>query len=214
MVWANDIAMRRTRVRVVLLGDFRVGKTSLVRQFLDHRFSEAPSNTVTEDERTSLLTVGGSEVELLLTDTAGQEQFRSFTSSYFREKDGFVVVFSVADAASFRNVAHWVTEIRAWDEQYRLVLVGNKIDVEDRVVSTREAEDLCKTLSARGSVVYVETSAKLNVNCNKAFEEIVRLCLPKPEVKAPTTAPGVVHLGNSEQQPLMNRPQSNFTCCK
>ena len=63
----------RRKLRVVLLGDFRVGKTSLLRQFLDHKFVEQPSNTPAgmEDERSTLLKLGGAEVELLLTDTAG-----------------------------------------------------------------------------------------------------------------------------------------------
>ncbi len=72
----------RRKLRVVLLGDFRVGKTSLLRQFLDHKFVEQPSNTPAgmEDERMTLIKLGGAEVELLLTDTAG----RRLASCVFR----------------------------------------------------------------------------------------------------------------------------------
>ena len=68
----------RKKLRVVLLGDYRVGKTSLMRQFLDHKFVEVPSNTVLEDERATMIRVGEHEVELLLTDTAGKEKAFSF----------------------------------------------------------------------------------------------------------------------------------------
>jgi small GTP-binding protein len=218
----------RRKLRLVLLGDFKVGKTSLLRQFLDRKFVEQPSNTQLEDERTTVLKLGGGgEVELLLTDTAGsacslcqvaffadaadpagQEQFRSFTSSYFRDKDGYVVVFSVTDAASFRNLSHWMKEIRGWDEACRVCVVGNKIDCEERAVSTREAEEYVASLG--GGAVYLECSAKLNINCGKAFEEMARMCLKSMEPdkgSTPTTAP--VNLRDPPQPP----EQKNFACC-
>ena len=61
-------------IRVVLLGDFGVGKTSLFRQFLDRKFQEVPSNTMVEDERMTCLKVGDQDVDLLITDTAGREK--------------------------------------------------------------------------------------------------------------------------------------------
>jgi GTPase SAR1 family protein len=63
--------MMRKKLRVVLLGDFGVGKTSLFRQFLDHKFSEAASNTAMEDERLTSVKVADQDVDLLITDTAG-----------------------------------------------------------------------------------------------------------------------------------------------
>ncbi len=229
----------RKKLRVVLLGDFRVGKTSLLRQFVDHKFVEQPSNTpVLEDERTAVLKMGGREVQLLLTDTAGkrgrktwgrvatdvaslgQEQFRSFTSSYFRDKDGYLVVFSVGDAASFGNLQHWIQEIRGWDESYRICVVGNKIDLEERAVTTREAEDFVATLG--NGAIYLECSAKLNINCNKAFEEIARMCLGPPDTgtgtgTTPTTSGGnnasSGSSGMSLRDPAQQPEQRNFVCC-
>jgi GTPase SAR1 family protein len=141
----------------------------------------------------------------------GQEQFRSFTSSYFREKDGFLVVFSVTDRKSFENIGHWMKEIRNWDETTRVCIVGNKIDVDEklRVVSVREAEEFVASLG--GGVKYMEASAKLNINCAKAFEEIARLChigtSTSPTSPTPSQAP--LNLRNPETQP----EQRNFVCC-
>jgi small GTP-binding protein len=118
--------------------------------------------------------LGSEQVSLCITDTAGQEQFRSFTSSYFRDKDGYVVVFDVASTKSFENLSHWVKEIRAWDEAFQICVVGNKIDLEKRVISTREAEEFVGSLGA--GATYVECSAKLNINCSKVFEQITRQC--------------------------------------
>jgi small GTP-binding protein len=98
-----------------------------------------------------------------MTDTAGQEQFRSFTSSYFRDKHGALVVFDVSNRASFADLAHWVEEIRKWDENTQLVVVGNKMDLVERKVSLREAEEFAQSVRAE----YIETSAKLEINCIK-----------------------------------------------
>jgi small GTP-binding protein len=63
--------MRKKAVRIVLLGDFGVGKTSLFRQFLDRKFVDGPSNTIVEDERMKTIKVNDKEIDLLITDTAG-----------------------------------------------------------------------------------------------------------------------------------------------
>ncbi len=115
------------------------------------------------------------------------------------------MVFSVTDANSFRNLGHWVKEIRAWDEACQVCVVGNKIDCEERAVSTRDAEEYVAALG--GGAVYIECSAKLNMNCNKAFEEIARMCLKEsaPSTATPTSPP--VNLRDQSTE------QKNFVCC-
>lgn len=195
-------ARRRMRLKLVLIGDYGVGKSSLMRQYLDRTFLEAGSHTgPQEDERVTSVDVEGETCDVWLTDTAGQEQFRryflgvsrrslpppaadrprsflaphhSFTSSYLRDKDGALAVFDVCNRASFESLAHWVGEIYKWEQNTVVVLVGNKIDLaEERKVTTREAEDFAKSVRA---VDYVETSAKLEINCIKAFEALMRHC--------------------------------------
>ncbi len=162
---------RRLRMRLVLIGDFGVGKTSLMRQYLDRTFLEAPSNTLQEDERETTYTAPDSTIcDVSLMDTAGQEQFRSFTSSFLRDKHGALAVYDVNNLASFRNLAHWIQEIRKWDEHTQIVVVGNKIDLSDRQVTIREAEEFTHSVGGE----YVETSARLEINCIKAFETLMR----------------------------------------
>ena len=143
----------------------------------------------------------------------GQEQFRSFTSSYFRDKDGYVVVFSVTDAQSLQNVAHWVKEIRGWDESYQVVVVANKIDVEDkeRAVTTKEAEEFLPRWEAANSRMW-SAAPSWTLTAPKAFDQIARQCLGTEKMTAP--------LGSTPSTPLTSplnlreQPeQKNFTCC-
>ena len=146
----------------------------------------------------------------MITDTAGQEQFRSFTSSYFRDKDGYVVVFDVCNSKSFENLSHWIKEIRAWDESYQICVVGNKIDLEKRVVSTREAEEFVGSLGS--GATYVECSAKLNINCGKVFEQIARQCFGVLNTSSPSLTSSNPSLKLSEGSSTSQEEQKNFAC--
>lgn len=137
---------RRTKLRVVLIGNFGVGKTSLLRQYLDRTFSSTPSNTIQEDERETTITIDSYICDVIVTDTAGQEQFRSFTSSYFRDKHGALAVFDVSNPQTLIDLEHWIREIRKWDEHTDIIVVGNKIDLEPRKVSTREGEEFAQSI--------------------------------------------------------------------
>ncbi len=103
-------------------------------------------------------------------DTAGQDRFRTITKSYFKGAHAIVLIFSVIDSNSFANVRNWITQIRdSADKDVILILVGNKIDCEDREVDKSEGEELANELNIK----YYDCSAKTGENINKAFDELV-----------------------------------------
>lgn len=120
-----------------------------------------------------------------------------------------MVVFDVTNQASFDNLAHWIQEIRAWDDDYQLCVVGNKMDLEkERVIPSRHGEEFVEALG--GKAVYVECSAKLDINCKRVFSEITRLCrAAAPLQTTPTTSTVSPSVQLSNDAP---REQSNFAC--
>lgn len=125
---------------------------------------------------------------LLIWDTAGQERFKTITTSYFRGCQGILLVYSVTDRKSFKNVNVWMDEItRSGETHVNKILLANKCDLEaDRVVSTKEGQEL----AASYGIPFFETSAKNNVNISEAFmtiaeDVVVRLGdqLGKPKSK-------------------------------
>ncbi|XP_057896318.1 ras-related protein Rab-42-like [Melospiza georgiana] len=160
--------------RVIVLGDAAVGKSSLLRCFTDGLAggpggAAVPGPTVGVEfySRTIPMPPAG-KAKLQLWDTAGQEQFRSITKSFYRSAAGVLLVFDLTNRASFEHVPEWYHEA-AGDQLPAFVLVGHKCDLEDeRAVSAEEAGHLAATLG----MAFVETSAHSNLNVELAFQTL------------------------------------------
>lgn len=106
----------------------------------------------------------GEDIAVKIWDTAGQERFRTITYSFYKQANGVIVTFDVTNATSFNNVKNWLESIyQHADPNIVKALVGNKIDLDDRAVSTEEA----KRLADQHKMPYFETSAKLNQNVDE-----------------------------------------------
>ena len=120
---------------------------------------------------------------MTIWDTAGQEKFRSLTSSYYRGGQGVVLVYDVTRPETFKNLKEiWLKELEVYADLEDLILmvVGNKIDLEqERQVSTEEGAQLAKELSA----LFMESSAKTKVGIKAIFEELVRKIVQNSVIK-------------------------------
>jgi len=163
--------------KLLLIGDSSVGKSSLLLRFCDNVFQEGTVNLTSVDFKTKNIIIDGKTVQLQVWDTAGQERFRTITSSFYRGAHGIIVVYDISDQASFNNVKLWMQEIQRYAAGgVCKMLVGNKVDLEDRrVISTSTVKDYAEGLG----ISFIETSAKTGQDVDKAFErlatEIVQL---------------------------------------
>ena len=167
--------------KIVLLGDSSVGKTSLLKRFVDDRFSNSHKSTLGADFRLHEIEIDGRTIRLQLWDTAGQERFNSLGSALYRGADACILTYDVTSPSSFKNLDHWRDEflIRTNPddvEGFPFVVVGNKADRVDRAITIRRAENWCKE---RGHMVYLETSAKENLNVSLLFQTAATLALEK-----------------------------------
>lgn len=107
-------------------------------------------------------------IHLQLWDTAGQERFRSLTTAFFRDAMGFILMFDLTSELSFLNVRNWISQLQthAYCEDPDIILVGNKLDLEDRrVVDYNRAKDFAD----KHGCDYIETSAATGDNVDKAL---------------------------------------------
>ena len=115
----------------------------------------------------------GSECQIDILDTAGQEDYAVVRDNYFRSGEGFLCVFSLVDRETFVATSDFREQILRVkvDEQTPLILVGNKLDLTDehREVMADEAEALARSWG----VPYVETSAKTKVNVDKVYFDLL-----------------------------------------
>eukprot|EP00826_Nyctotherus_ovalis_P040681 TRINITY_DN4030_c0_g1_i1.p1 TRINITY_DN4030_c0_g1~~TRINITY_DN4030_c0_g1_i1.p1 ORF type:complete len:202 (-),score=47.44 TRINITY_DN4030_c0_g1_i1:69-674(-) len=160
----DDIEQRC--IRLILLGNSEAGKTSLLVRYTDGTFLGNFASTIGVDFRIKRIRAGGKDVRLEIWDTSGQERYRTVTKSYFSRAMGVVLVYDCANEQSFFDVRNWVKQLENHArEDIVMVLVGNKCDLVERRVNGDEG----KKLADEFGMEFVETSAKLDINVDKAF---------------------------------------------
>ncbi|XP_009461436.1 PREDICTED: ras-related protein R-Ras2 [Nipponia nippon] len=141
-----------------------------------------------EDSYTKQCVIDERAARLDILDTAGQEEFGAMREQYMRTGEGFLLVFSVTDRGSFEEIYKFQRQIlRVKDrDEFPMILVGNKADLDhQRQVTQEEGQQLARQLK----VTYMEASAKIRLNVDQAFHELVRVirkfqeqeCPPSPE---------------------------------
>ncbi len=186
-------------LKLLVIGDSSVGKTSLLLRFVDDKFSSTFVSTIGVDFKTKTLTLEGQQVKLQIWDTAGQERFRTITTSYFRGAHGIMLCFDATERKTFNNVASWAAQIAEHAEEgVACLLVGTKVDMTDKIaVTDKEAE----ALASQHGMKYMATSAKLDSNVKEAFDVLARAAFKKATPaagakKASPAAGGTVKAGD------------------
>lgn len=159
-------------LKVVLLGDSAVGKTSLLNKLSDgfgSPMADTPSLGVDVKKRT--FHIDGRTVKLQVWDTAGQERFKSITRSFYRDAHGVALCYDITRRDSFHGVKKWLTEIAEESPDCELMLIGNKTDIADETPSAREVPTAAGVALAKElRIPFFETSAKTGANIEKSFE--------------------------------------------
>nr|GMC77531.1 ras-related protein Rab7 [Ipomoea batatas] len=187
---------RRTLLKVIILGDSGVGKTSLMNQYVNGKFSHQYKATIGADFLTKEVEFEDRLYTLQIWDTAGQERFQSLGVAFYRGADCCVLVYDVNVAKSFENLNNWREEFLiqaspSGPENFPFVVLGNKMDVDggnSRVVSEKKAKAWCA--SKGDNIPYFETSAKEGFNVEAAFQCIAKNSLknePEEEMYIPDT---------------------------
>ncbi|KAJ1199264.1 hypothetical protein NDU88_003102 [Pleurodeles waltl] len=170
-------------LKVILLGDGGVGKSSLMNRYVTNKFDSQAFHTIGVEFLNRDLEVDGRFVTLQIWDTAGQERFKSLRTPFYRGADCCLLTFSVDDRQSFENLGNWRKEFIFYadvkdPDHFPFVVLGNKVDKSEREVTTEVAQAWC---IENGNYPYLETSAKDATNVDVAFEESVRQVLAVEE---------------------------------
>jgi small GTP-binding protein len=162
--------------KVCLLGEFAVGKTSLVRRFVYNLFDDRYISTI--GVRVSRKTVAVpiedqlAELTLMVWDLAGSEEFNRVSTSYLRGAAGAVLVYDLTRSNTFDQLYNYVLSLYKINPHAKLVLAGNKVDLVDRhQLDLRKAEQLAAELNAP----LFFTSAKQGEEVDSLFRHLGRL---------------------------------------
>jgi len=164
--------------KLILGGDGAVGKTSMVHRFVEDSFETDYKSTIGTSIMKKECEFEGlaSKVRFVIWDLAGQSQFKRIRQSYLTNAEAGILVYDVTRKDTFDNINIWHKEIKEVTENISLLLVGNKIDLEnERVISSQEGQKLAERLG----LSYIETSAKTGENINDAFRTLALQLIKK-----------------------------------
>jgi len=185
---------KKVLLKVIILGDSGVGKTSLMNRYHSGKFTGQYKATIGADFLSKEVNVYGSDrkATLQIWDTAGQERFQSLGVAFYRGADACLLVYDVTDPRSFENLNTWKSEFlrqvtgSAADVDFPFVVLGNKMDREaERSITAARADQWCQPSpsSTTGKAIpHFETSAKTALNVDEAFMTAAKMALAREEM--------------------------------
>ena len=202
--------------KIIFLGDTSAGKTCLFKKVTKNIFLEKNVATVGIDRNSIIIECELNDnkkdnIMLTLTDTAGQERYKSITKLYYKDVDAVLLIYDITDLKSFTNVEKWVIEAREGINMYKdhndyiIFLMGTKLDVVKKDESLRqvtedEAEELCKKLNLEfigENDSHNQTDEELK---NGLFKNIAKILYKKIGIKHNEDETTIKHLDKPESR--------------
>ena len=168
----GDYVKEDYKIKIIVVGDSGVGKTNLINRFASDKFDTNSKATIGVEFVYKTLKINKEIIKVEVWDTAGEERYRSITSSYYKGANGAIIVYDLTDEESFKNVESWMNEvIKKGKQNMQFLLVGNKKDlINDRVVTEQKGIDKAKELNMN----LFEASALEKNNVNEAFNFLIK----------------------------------------
>ena len=159
-------------LKILILGDSSVGKTSLLLKYTDGYFPTVYVATIGVEYKLKKIKINNVDINLQIWDTAGQERFRSITQSFMKGADGILYVYDITQKKTFDDLKTWISQSEESAEGFKKIIVGNKIDLEDeRAVTKEKLQKFCDEKKIQG----IEVSAKIGKNLSECFEALAKL---------------------------------------
>ena len=136
----NDVNKKKNFLKVVVLGDASVGKTSLLTRYTEGKHINGTKPTIGADFKKKEVQINDSTVSVQIWDTAGQERYQSIGHAFYRGADCCIICFDITNHNSFENIQKWKSgfiehAVPGQPHKFPFVIVGNKLDKEsDREV--------------------------------------------------------------------------------
>ncbi|MFX0021582.1 MAG: Rab family GTPase [Candidatus Hermodarchaeota archaeon] len=167
--------MGKNFFKICIVGDFGVGKTTLLHQYLERRFTPNVATTIGSNFFVKRLKIPNVEglITLQIWDLAGQQHFKWVRQEFYKGAKGIVFVFDLTNRKTFESLLDWKEEVEKVIDGFSCVLVGNKADLldnEHKLINEEESNNLRQHLSANE---YFETSAKSGNNVKEFFLKLI-----------------------------------------
>ena len=168
-------------IKVILLGDTGVGKTSIINRYINNKFDPDNDSTLSSSFSTKEVIKNDVLYRLNLWDTIGQEKYNAITNILIKGSNIVILVYSVDSFSSFENIDFWYNNIKdiLQEDKYVLAIVGNKSDLineDESIVSEEEARNFAKGKNAYFKLISAkEDQDGINSLLDILLEELLRL---------------------------------------
>jgi len=202
--------------KVLVIGDYAVGKTSIIKRYCEGYFT--PNYKLTIGVDFAVKTIEWSEktrVSLQLWDVAGHERFGTMTRVYYKYAIAAIIVFDLSRPATFEAVTKWKEDVNskvvlANNEPIPLLLLANKCDIPGASV---DKDALDKFAKDNGFIGWYPTSAQDNVNIDDAMHFLVSKILDVAKTNVPTPLPETVKVGSKNPPSNPDQDNEKSGCC-
>ena len=166
--------------KLIVIGPAAVGKSSLIRRFVENKFSLHYKFTIGVDFMTKTVEYeSGKIAKLTLWDIGGQERFKVLRRSFYEGTNGALVVFDLSRANTFSKMKEWLSDARqSIEKDFPVIVIGNKLDLIPEIGEIIDRNEPLKFAENEDSI-YIETSAKTGDNVDEAFLDLTKKMVEK-----------------------------------
>ena len=194
---------QKSIIKILIMGNSSVGKTSFINRFNLDNFQENLGETIGTDIEDILIKISKKTFHLLIWDTKGIDKMKSLPMQYYTNTSSFVILYDVNEENSLNDVKYLIDEIRENSNQTFIYLIGNKIDLNKRVIKKKDAE----LFALQNKVKYCEISCKTGLN---VYESTTNIALDSSQLSADATQTFLLSIENYKKQ---NNRQNKTSCC-
>lgn len=173
-LYSDELSTYDLSFKIIIIGNSGVGKSCLTMRGTKNYFEDFYSPTVGFEFLVFSIKIEDKNIKLQIWDTCGQEVYRSLISSFYRNASLAMIVYSIDDENSFKDIELWLNDIKSQaSPDIKLFLIGNKVDLEDkRKIAKENAENISKI---NGFNYFIETSAKTGFNAQNVFIQAAKI---------------------------------------
>jgi len=194
------------KLKVTLIGESQVGKTSLINQYVNNKFEDEYLMTIGNDKMIKEIEINENKVRLEIWDTIGQENLRSANKIFMKNTDIALIVYDITNRQSFLNLNEFYKELIKMNERDKMIIgiAANKSDLyENTEVNKEEGEEYAKKINA----LYFESTATDHENVVNIFEELIKVYIENNKEKKNEDTTN--NINNSNEDTTNNTNNSN-----